>query len=204
MFPNYLQLTYNYNSSRITMLSYSPRRLGESKFKSFSAGEGFIAAITSKGVLVIARAPLFDIEIVESLLGIDCAECAAGEKALYVLSVEGECWHVFDDIQNRTVKQFRPRAMTLPRPVKPVTLSAGADAVRLVTSTSQQAKNYFSVTTDDGACFVHGKNTDNRLFLGQHVNEATKFTEVAENLKVAKMVIGPTHSGNFLEIINYF
>ena len=59
-------------------------------------------------------------------------------------------------------------------------------------------KLYFSVTTDDGACFVYGKNIDNRLFLGQHVNEATKFTEVAENLKVAKMVIGPTHSGNYL------
>ena len=73
---------------------------------------------------------MFDIEIVESLLGIDCADCAAGENALYVLSVEGECWHVFEDIQKRTVKQFRPRVMTLPRPVKPVTLSAGVDAVR--------------------------------------------------------------------------
>ena len=158
--------------------SYTPRRLGESKFKCVSAGQGFIAAITSKGVLVIARAPSFDIEIIESLLGIDCAACAAGEKALFVLSVEGECWHVFDDVQTRTV---RPRALTLPRPVKPVTLLAGVDAA--------------AVTTNDGACFVYGRNTDNRLLLGEHVNEANKFVEVAHDINVAKMVIGPTHSG---------
>ena len=63
-------------------------------------------------------------------------------------------------------------------------------------------KLFFSVTTDDGACFVYGKNTDNRLFLGQHITEATKFTEVAEILKVAKMVIGPTHSGTFLVLFS--
>ena len=129
--------------------SYSPRRLGESKFRSVSAGRGFIAAITSKGVLVVARAPLFDIEIVESLLGIDCADCAAGEGSLYVLSVEGECWHVFDDIKAATVKQFRPRAITLPRPVKPVTLSAAVDAVRKVI----EALTWLWITRDKKSVF---------------------------------------------------
>ena len=68
---------------------YKSRRLSDSKFKSISAGLGFIAAITQKGVLVIAKAPNFEIEIVESLLGLDCHTCAASDKTLYVLSMEG-------------------------------------------------------------------------------------------------------------------
>ena len=68
---------------------YKNRRLSDSKFKSISAGLGFIAAITQKGVLVIAKAPNFEIEIVESLLGLDCHTCAASDKTLYVLSMEG-------------------------------------------------------------------------------------------------------------------
>ena len=69
---------------------YKSRRLSDSKFKSISAGLGFIAAITQKGVLVIAKAPNFEIEIVESLLGLDCHTCAASDKTLYVLSMEGK------------------------------------------------------------------------------------------------------------------
>ena len=64
--------------------TYKARQLSDSKFKMMSAGHGFIAAITDKGVLVIARAPSFEIEIIESLLGLDCIHCEAAQRSLYL------------------------------------------------------------------------------------------------------------------------
>jgi len=79
---------------------YTPRRIGESKFRHVGTGQAYIAAITDRGVLVIARAPDFELEIVESLLGMDCIQVAAGPRHLIALTKEGEIWEVFKVINN--------------------------------------------------------------------------------------------------------
>merc|ERR1712062_243096 len=159
--------------------TYKARQLSDSKFKMMSAGHGFIAAITDKGVLVIARAPSFEIEIIESLLGLDCIHCEAAERSLYILSIEGEIWKVFDDLKNHSAKQFRPVVIPVPRPVKIATLCGGVDAICAI--------------TDEGCCFVLGKNTENRLLL-ENINETESLIEIKLGFKVKKMGIGPLNS----------
>merc|ERR1711937_552783 len=70
--------------------------------------------------------------------------------------------------------------MPLPRPVKPTSIYTGIDAL--------------AALTEDGCCFVAGKNTENRLLL-ENKTESTNLVELKLNFRVKNLAIGPCNSG---------
>ena len=108
----------------------------------------------------------------------------------------GEIWKVFEDIQSQSVKQFRPMTMPLPRSVKPTSIYTGIDALAGMTGgyIPQNHSDTFLALTEDGCCFVAGKNTENRLLL-ENKTESSNLVELKLNFRVKNLAIGPCNSG---------
>ena len=90
-------LAWDASVSANGLAQYEPRRIGKSRFRDVAAGQGFLSAITDRGVLVVAKAPDFDPQIVESFLGMDCTQVSAGPRHVIALTAEGEVWCVFNE-----------------------------------------------------------------------------------------------------------
>ena len=97
LFYKDIVLAWDASVSANGLAQYEPRRIGKSRFRDVAAGQGFLSAITDRGVLVVAKAPDFDPQIVESFLGMDCTQVSAGPRHVIALTAEGEVWCVFNE-----------------------------------------------------------------------------------------------------------
>ena len=106
--------------------------------------------------------------------------------------------------------------MPLPRPVKPTSIYTGIDALAGIIYSinnlipfkaelillKHKHLNKFVALTEDGCCFVAGKNTENRLLL-ENKTESSNLVELKLNFRVKNLAIGPCNSGFYIHSVNF-